>query len=122
MCGGGRLIGGMAIRAEQHASDTPVVRTCVGCKERAAKSSLLRLVAVEDVIRPDPRARLLAGVHICIPAWRAWDSRGGGGRSPGRCAHRDLSASSPSLSILAARNLRNSMTTAEQPGWAAGFR
>src|ERR1035441_10886735 len=48
MCGGGRLIGGMAIRAEQHASDTPVVRTCVGCKERAAKSSLLRLVAVED--------------------------------------------------------------------------
>src|ERR1039458_4417091 len=58
MCGGGRLSAGMAIRAEQHASDTPVVRTCVGCKERAAKSSLLRLVAVEDVIRPDPRARL----------------------------------------------------------------
>ncbi|MGD0606245.1 MAG: YlxR family protein [Streptosporangiaceae bacterium] len=35
-----------------------MVRTCVGCKERAAKSSLLRLVAVGDVIRPDPRARL----------------------------------------------------------------
>ncbi|HUB22253.1 MAG TPA: YlxR family protein, partial [Streptosporangiaceae bacterium] len=34
------------------------VRTCVGCKERAEKSSLLRLVAVGDVIQPDPQARL----------------------------------------------------------------
>jgi uncharacterized protein len=33
------------------------VRTCVGCKERAAKSSLLRLVAAGDVIVPDPQAR-----------------------------------------------------------------
>ena len=36
----------------------PVMRTCVGCKERADKSSLLRLVAVGDVIQPDPQARL----------------------------------------------------------------
>jgi len=36
----------------------PVTRTCVGCKERAVKSSLLRLVAVGDVIQPDPQARL----------------------------------------------------------------
>jgi len=34
------------------------MRTCVGCKERAEKSSLLRLVAVGDVIQPDPQARL----------------------------------------------------------------
>ena len=33
------------------------VRTCVGCKERAVKSSLLRLVAVRDGIVPDPQAR-----------------------------------------------------------------
>ena len=33
------------------------VRTCVGCKERAAKSSLLRLVMAGDVIVPDPQAR-----------------------------------------------------------------
>ncbi|MBO0805780.1 MAG: YlxR family protein [Nocardiopsaceae bacterium] len=33
------------------------VRTCVGCKERAAKSSLLRLVADGGDIVPDPRAR-----------------------------------------------------------------
>jgi hypothetical protein len=33
------------------------VRTCVGCKERAAKSSLLRLVAAGNDIVPDPRAR-----------------------------------------------------------------
>ena len=35
-----------------------VIRTCVGCKQRAAKSSLLRVVAAGDVIQPDPRARL----------------------------------------------------------------
>ena len=46
------------MRAEQHAPDTPVTRTCVGCKERAVKSSLLRLVAAGDIIQPDPRARL----------------------------------------------------------------
>ena len=34
------------------------MRTCVGCKERVVKSSLLRLVAAGDVIKPDPRARL----------------------------------------------------------------
>jgi len=36
----------------------PVMRTCVGCKERAVKSSLLRVVAVGNVIQPDPQARL----------------------------------------------------------------
>ena len=57
-CGHGRLITGMAVRAERHASGMPVMRTCVGCKERAEKSSLLRLVAAGDVIQPDPQARL----------------------------------------------------------------
>src|ERR1700723_3309120 len=33
------------------------VRTCVGCKARAAKSSLLRLVVAGDAIVPDPQAR-----------------------------------------------------------------
>ena len=36
----------------------PVMRTCVGCKERAVKSSLLRVVAVGNAIQPDPQARL----------------------------------------------------------------
>jgi len=40
--------------ADQHVP----TRTCVGCKERAVKSSLLRLVAVGDDILPDPQARL----------------------------------------------------------------
>src|SRR5487761_831423 len=52
----------MTVRAEQRAGQRaaglPVTRTCVGCKERAVKSSLLRLVAVGDVIQPDPQARL----------------------------------------------------------------
>ncbi|WP_345041034.1 YlxR family protein [Streptomyces sannanensis] len=33
-------------------------RTCVGCRERAAKSDLLRIVAVEDRCVPDPRGTL----------------------------------------------------------------
>ncbi|MEU0135468.1 YlxR family protein [Streptomyces sp. NPDC006296] len=33
-------------------------RTCVGCRERAAKSELLRTVAVEGDIVPDPRGTL----------------------------------------------------------------
>ena len=45
------------MRSEQPALGSFPVRTCVGCKERAAKSSLLRLVAVGDDIVPDPQAR-----------------------------------------------------------------
>ncbi|WP_329123660.1 YlxR family protein [Streptomyces sp. NBC_01465] len=33
-------------------------RTCVGCRERAAKSDLLRIVAVEGTCVPDPRGTL----------------------------------------------------------------
>ena len=46
------------MRTGRHAPGMPVMRTCVGCKERVVKSSLLRLVAAGDVIQPDPRARL----------------------------------------------------------------
>ena len=43
------------------------VRTCVGCRSRAAKSELLRVVAVEGVLTPDPAGRLPgrgASVHL----------------------------------------------------------
>jgi hypothetical protein len=33
------------------------IRMCVGCRVRAAKSDLLRLVAAGDEVVPDPRAR-----------------------------------------------------------------
>ncbi|MGW1028676.1 MULTISPECIES: YlxR family protein [Streptomyces] len=33
-------------------------RTCVGCRERAAKSDLLRIVVIEDACVPDPRGTL----------------------------------------------------------------
>ncbi|WP_320777542.1 YlxR family protein [Streptomyces sp. CRN 30] len=33
-------------------------RTCVGCRERAAKADLLRIVAVEEQCVPDPRGTL----------------------------------------------------------------
>jgi uncharacterized protein len=36
----------------------PVVRTCVGCRVRAAKSDLLRVVSRDGSVVPDPRAQL----------------------------------------------------------------
>ncbi|MFB0620743.1 YlxR family protein [Streptomyces sp. AGS-58] len=33
-------------------------RTCVGCRERAAKNDLLRIVKSEDACVPDPRGTL----------------------------------------------------------------
>ncbi|MFF3330119.1 YlxR family protein [Streptomyces sp. NPDC002888] len=33
-------------------------RTCVGCRERAAKDDLLRIVAIKDACVPDPRGTL----------------------------------------------------------------
>src|ERR1700736_2702793 len=51
----------MTARSEQlkhvHPGSIPV-RTCVGCREQAVKSSLLRLVANGDDVIPDPQARL----------------------------------------------------------------
>ena len=43
------------------------VRTCVGCRVRTAKSELLRVVAVDGVLTPDPAGRLPgrgASVHL----------------------------------------------------------
>ena len=47
----------MTALAEPSVTGKKPVRTCVGCKARAEKSSLLRLVAAGDGIVPDPRAR-----------------------------------------------------------------
>ncbi|WP_328750914.1 YlxR family protein [Streptomyces sp. NBC_00285] len=33
-------------------------RTCVGCRRRAAKTELLRIVAIKDACVPDPRGTL----------------------------------------------------------------
>ncbi|MER7919594.1 MULTISPECIES: YlxR family protein [unclassified Streptomyces] len=40
-----------------HAGACPE-RTCVGCRERAAKNDLLRIVRSEDACVPDPRGTL----------------------------------------------------------------
>jgi predicted RNA-binding protein YlxR (DUF448 family) len=41
------------------------MRTCIGCRVRSAKSDLLRVVAVGDVLVPDPRGRLPGrGAHL----------------------------------------------------------
>ena len=43
---------------------TPV-RTCVGCRQRAAAGELLRVVAVEGALLPDPSRRLPGrGAHV----------------------------------------------------------
>lgn len=41
-------------REERHAEP---IRTCVGCRTRAAASGLLRVVAVDGIVVPDPRRR-----------------------------------------------------------------
>ena len=54
------------------ALDTPLgpVRTCIGCRQRAAKSELLRVVAGSDAkgqpaLRPDPDGRAPGrGAHL----------------------------------------------------------
>jgi uncharacterized protein len=40
-------------------------RTCVGCRAKAAKTDLLRVVAVEGVLTPDPAGRL-PGRGACV--------------------------------------------------------
>jgi predicted RNA-binding protein YlxR (DUF448 family) len=47
----------MTAQAELPDTGKKPIRTCVGCKARAAKSSLLRLVVAGDGIVPDPQAR-----------------------------------------------------------------
>ena len=47
----------MTARVELPDTGKKPIRTCVGCKARAAKSSLLRLVVAGDGIVPDPQAR-----------------------------------------------------------------
>ena len=53
----GKLATTMARRSPRLVRSAPAIRTCVGCRVRAAKSDLLRLVAVGGDIVPDPQAR-----------------------------------------------------------------
>jgi Predicted nucleic-acid-binding protein implicated in transcription termination len=119
--GRGRLMAVMATRAKRHVPGMPAMRTCVGCKERAVKSSLLRLVTAGDVIQPDPRARLPGRGAYLHPSLACLDLARRRRAFPGPCAPRDSSASNHWLSIFAANNPRNSITAAEQAGWAAGL-
>ena len=86
------------------------MRTCVGCKERAEKSSLLRLVAVGDVIQPDPQARLPGrGAYLhpslaCLDLARRRRAFPRALRTAG-----SLSIAPVWLSIFAARNPRHSI-------------
>ena len=41
----------------QRPSHTPV-RTCIGCRERTDRRRLLRVVAIDGGVRPDPQATL----------------------------------------------------------------
>jgi len=54
----GKLTSGMARRSVHAHQPEPPVRTCVGCKVRAAKSDLLRVVGRGNDVLPDPQARL----------------------------------------------------------------
>src|SRR5450755_245638 len=53
-----KLDGRMARRSPSPSRSASPTRTCVGCGVRAAKSDLLRVVAVGDDLIPDAAARL----------------------------------------------------------------
>jgi uncharacterized protein len=44
-------------RHRRHRRPAEPIRTCVGCRTRAAASGLLRVVAVDGIVVPDPRRR-----------------------------------------------------------------
>ncbi|MFF1422817.1 YlxR family protein [Streptomyces sp. NPDC058280] len=48
-------------------------RTCVGCRERAAKSDLLRIVVIEEQCVPDQRGRLPGRGAYMHPALGCFD-------------------------------------------------
>jgi uncharacterized protein len=52
---------------------TPVIRTCVGCGSREAKSDLLRLVAAGNEIVPDPRAAMPGRGAYLHPSQGCWE-------------------------------------------------
>ena len=88
-------------------------RTCVGCRERAAVSDLIRVVAVAGACVPDPERRLPGrGAHLhpdpeCLDARRAQAGirpRPAGGRSAGpgrRCGTRSRRRTSSSTTTAA---------------------
>ncbi|MGH3836545.1 MAG: YlxR family protein [Pseudonocardiaceae bacterium] len=45
------------IRHRRRERPAEPIRTCVGCRTRAAASGLLRVVAVDETLVPDPRRR-----------------------------------------------------------------
>ncbi len=53
----GKLASEMAGRSLSQAR-APVIRMCVGCRVRAAKTDLLRVVGRGNEVVPDPQARL----------------------------------------------------------------
>ena len=48
-------------------------RTCVGCRQRAAKTELLRIVVTEDTCVPDPRGTLPGRGAYVHPALSCFD-------------------------------------------------
>ncbi|HVM28286.1 MAG TPA: YlxR family protein [Mycobacteriales bacterium] len=56
--GGARRSGRAGALDSQPVRPPGPVRTCVGCRERVARADLLRVVAVEGRLVPDPARRL----------------------------------------------------------------
>jgi predicted RNA-binding protein YlxR (DUF448 family) len=67
------------------------IRTCVGCGERDAQRTLLRVVAVDGALRPDPAHRAGgrgAYLHARRTCWHAFAARRGPVRSLRRSPER----------------------------------
>jgi predicted RNA-binding protein YlxR (DUF448 family) len=82
------------------------LRTCVGCRVRAAKSDLLRLVVVEGSITPDPGGRLPgrgASIHPDLGCLEMAERRRAFPRAFRQAGPLDLSMLRSHLAALAAQ-------------------
>ena len=75
-----------AMRSTLSSMPGSVIRTCVGCGIRAAKSDLLRVVAVDGEIVADPAARRPGRGAYLHPSPDCWSEPGAAGRFRERCA------------------------------------
>jgi uncharacterized protein len=63
----------MTGRSPKPVPSAPPVRTCIGCRDRAAKSALLRIVVAGDLMVPDPGARLSGRGAYLHPSQRCFE-------------------------------------------------
>ena len=82
-------------RQKTHSSNQEPIRTCVGCRERASKADLVRLVILDGTLTVDRDFQCRVAVRICIHDPIVWNQHFGG-EAHAHCAGRGTSMSTRS--------------------------